>query len=92
MGLGLASAAVLGVGFGIKDVVEQLGAGVSRASPLFMPLWDALKRRKNEVLAEERRRQGKVAREASACVCAAEGCRVEGALEEVPARPQAALL
>ncbi|PIL25466.1 hypothetical protein GSI_13356 [Ganoderma sinense ZZ0214-1] len=76
--LGLVSAAVLSVGFGIKDVVEQLGADVSRASPRFMPLWDALKEREDEVLAEERRRQGKVAKEANAYVCAAEGCKVGG--------------
>ena len=76
--LGLVSSTILSVGFGVKDVVEQLGADVSMASPRFMPLWDELKKREDEVLAEERKRQGKVAREANAYVCAAEGCKVEG--------------
>ena len=76
--LGLVSSTILSVGFGVKDVVEQLGADISMASSRFMPLWDELKKREDEVLAEERRRQGKVAREANAYVCAAEGCKVEG--------------
>ncbi len=76
--LGLVSAAIFNVGFGVEDVVEQLGADVGRASPRFMPLWNALAKREDEVLAQERRRQGRVAREPNAYICAAEGCQVEG--------------
>ena len=42
------------------------------------PLWDVLRRRDEEYVAEERRRRAKVAKGANAYVCAAEGCKVEG--------------
>ncbi|EJF60585.1 hypothetical protein DICSQDRAFT_62623 [Dichomitus squalens LYAD-421 SS1] len=76
--LGLVSPAVLVVGLGVKDVMEKLGIDVTKTSPRFKPLWDAVKKREDEVLAEQRRRQAKLAKEANAYICAAEGCKVEG--------------
>ncbi|RDX40999.1 hypothetical protein OH76DRAFT_1412511 [Lentinus brumalis] len=85
--LGLVSPAVLWVGFGVKDVVERIrGTDVQVTSTgeevdwalEFRPLWDALKKRENEIVAEERRRRAKIAKNPGAYVCAAEGCNVAG--------------
>ncbi len=85
--LGLVSPAVLWVGFGVKDVVERIrGTDVQVTSTgeevdwalEFRPLWDALKKRESEIVAEERRRRAKVAKNPGAYICAAEGCNVEG--------------
>ncbi|RDX43186.1 hypothetical protein OH76DRAFT_1488077 [Lentinus brumalis] len=85
--LGLVSPAVLWVGFGVKDVVERIrGTDVQVTSTgeevdwalEFRPLWDALKKRETEIVAKERRRRAKVAKNPGAYICAAEGCNVEG--------------
>ena len=85
--LGLVSPSVLWVGFGVKDVVERLrGTDVQVTSTgeevdwalEFGSLWDALKRREEEIVAAERSRRAKVAKNARAYVCAAEGCNVQG--------------
>ena len=85
--LGLVSPSVLLVGFGVKDVVERLrGTDVQVTSTgeeidwalQFESLWDALKRREEEIVAAERSRRAKVAKNARAYVCAAEGCNVQG--------------
>ncbi|KAI0701404.1 hypothetical protein C8T65DRAFT_697043 [Cerioporus squamosus] len=85
--LGLVSPAVLWVGFGVKDVVERIqGTDVQVTSTgeevdwdgEFNPLWDVLKMRENEIIAEERRRRAKAAKNPRAYVCGAEGCNVQG--------------
>jgi len=79
--LGLVSPATLLVGAKIREIGEVLGADVEQTGKRgkrFRPLWRAATRRREEIFAEERKRQRKADKTPNEYVCAAEGCGIRG--------------
>ncbi|KAH9925754.1 uncharacterized protein B0H18DRAFT_1008070 [Fomitopsis serialis] len=79
--LGLVSPATLLVGAKIREIGEVLGADVEQTvkhGKRFRPLWRATARRREEIFAEERKRQLKADKSPNEYVCALEGCGIRG--------------
>ncbi|KAL1938228.1 hypothetical protein VTO73DRAFT_11872 [Trametes versicolor] len=76
--LGLVSPAVLTAGFLLRDFGDAAGIDLSQMtrSRRFGPLWQTVTRRLDELYAEERIKQMKIAKNPAAYVCAAEGCGI----------------
>lgn len=76
--LGLVSPAVLTTGFLLRDFGDAAGIDMSQMtrSRRFGPLWKTVTRRLDELYAEERIKQRKIAKNPVAYVCAAEGCGI----------------